>query len=135
MSTDRNPPPISSLQSDRQVSVTVPRLHVQIHLPDDPRSPARDRSAITTTRYLRRALTNLQGRGSSKVNTYVTTVTRRYNSSCSFVDVLKHAPYFTNLLTYCAPLWLEKCYISHILYLSTSVFILRKFASSVQCFT
>lgn len=110
----RSVTPTSCLQSDTQVSVTVPRLHVQIPLPDDPHSLARDLSAITTARHLRRALINLQGRGSSKVNTYVTTVTRRYNSSPLFVDIFKHLPYCTNLLPYCAPLWLEKCYICHI---------------------
>lgn len=119
--------PISFLQSDRQVSVTVPRLHVQIHLPDDPRSPDRDRSAITTPRYLRRALTNLQGRESSKVNTYVTTAIRRYNSSHLFMDVLKYVPYCTNLLTYCAPLWLKKkCYICQHLVLFNSAQVCLK---------
>lgn len=74
--------PVLPVQSDRQVSATVPRLCAQIHLPDDPRSPARDRSVTTTARRRWRARTNLRGRESSKVNTYVTTVTRRYNSSC-----------------------------------------------------
>lgn len=108
--------PISSLQTDRQVSVTVPRLRVQIQLqlPADPRSPARDRPAITTARCLRRALTSLQGRGSSKVNTYVTTATPRYNSSrfCGGLTACAVLYQFIDLL--CPPVVRKMLYFSHI---------------------
>lgn len=103
--------PIPSLQSDRRFSVRVPRLPVRIPLPGDPRSPARDRSAITTARCLRRAATNLQGRENSKVNTYVTTATRRYHYLCLLMDLWAFLYQFIDLL--CPPVVKKKALFCH----------------------
>ena len=66
-----------SLQTHRRISVRAPPPAVRSRLHGDPRSPARGRSVTRTAGYPQSATTNLQGRGSSKANTWVTTMSRR----------------------------------------------------------
>lgn len=76
-STQHNLQSDLSLQIHRRISVRVPLPPVQTHHHGDPRSLALGQSATKRARYLRSAMTSLQGRESSKASTYVTLTIRR----------------------------------------------------------